>query len=86
MYNVIRILAPGMNSTTTGEWAFPEWFSDPINVMGFIDKFDDFDDIPTPTSTKDATGKGLNTSTQTTTVLKITYLDKNAGQLVKKIK
>jgi hypothetical protein len=54
--------------------------------MGFLQKFQDFDDVPTPTSTKDASGKGLNTNTQTTTVLKITYLDKNAGQLVKKIK
>lgn len=86
MYNVIRILAPGTNSQSTGQWDFPEWFSDPINVMGFLDKYPDFADVPTPTSTKDATGKGLNTSTQTTTVLKITYLDKNAGQLVKKIK
>ena len=85
MNNVIRILAPGTNSQTTGLWAFPEWFNDPIN-MGFLQKFQDFDDVPTPTSTKDASGKGLNTNTQTTTVLKITYLDKNAGQLVKKIK
>ena len=85
MNNLIRILAPGANSTTTGLWAFPSWFSDPAN-MGFIEKFIDFDDAPTPTSTKDNTGKGLNTSTQTVSVLKITYLDKNAGQLVKKIK
>ena len=85
MYNVIRILAPGAYSTTTGLWAFPSWFSDPVD-MGFVQKFPDFDDTPTPTSTKDNTGKGLNTNTQTITVLKIAYLDKNAGQLVKKIK
>lgn len=85
MYNVIRILAPGAYSTTTGVWAFPSWFSDPVD-MGFVQKFPDFDDTPTPTSTKDNTGKGLNANTQTITVLKIAYLDKNAGQLVKKIK
>lgn len=85
MNNMIRILAPGANSTTTGLWAFPSWFSDPVD-MGFIEKFTDFDDPPTPTSTKDNKGKGLNTNTQTVSVLKITYLDKNAGQLVKKIK
>ena len=85
MYNVIRILAPGAYSTTTGLWAFPSWFSDPVD-MGFVQKFPDFDDTPTPSSTKDNTGKGLNANTQTITVLKIAYLDKNAGQLVKKIK
>ena len=85
MYNVIRILSPGANSTTTGLWAFPSWFSDPVD-MGFVQKFPDFDDTPTPSSTKDNRGKGLNANTQTITVLKIAYLDKNAGQLVKKIK
>jgi hypothetical protein len=85
MFNYVRILAPGANSTQTGLWTFNSWFSDPVN-MGFIEKFTDFDDPPTPTSTKDNSGHGLNTNTQTTTVLKITYLDKNAGQLVKKIK
>ncbi len=101
MYNIIRILAPGTNSQATGMWAFPEWFNNPDECIppppplpeppmlyncGFLQKYPDFADVPTPTSTKDNTGKGLNTSTQTTTVLKITYLDKNAGQLVKKIK
>jgi hypothetical protein len=85
MYNMIRILAPGAYSTTTGLWAFPSWFSDPVD-MGFVQKFPDFDDTPTPSSTKDNRGKGLNANTQTITVLKIAYLDKNAGQLVKKIK
>lgn len=84
MNNVIRILAPGTNSSATGLWVFSDWFSDSIN-MGFIQKFPDFIELPTATSTKDNTGKGLNTSTQTVSVLKITCLDKNAGQLVKKL-
>lgn len=84
MYNVIKIPAPGYWNTTTGEWAFPEWFNDPIN-MGLIQKTS-IEDTPIPSGPFDNTGKGLNCNTQTTIVLKISYLDKNAGQLVKKIK
>ena len=84
MYNVIRILTPGYYSTITGQWQEPNWFSDPVN-MGLVQKTT-IDDTPSASSTHDNSGKGINTNTQTTMVIKIAYLDKPTQPLLTSIK
>lgn len=83
MYNVITIPSPASNSTITGYISYPDFFDDGFRAGTTIE------DAPTPSSVFDNTkgvGKLINTNSQTTVVLKIGYLDKNAGQLLKKPK